>query len=55
MNVEFFVENVKYYCNDKGVSPSRACIESGAGKMLMDNVKCGVFRQLTVSSSWPST
>lgn len=41
MNVEFFVENVKSYCRSKGVSPSRACIESGAGKTLMDNVKRG--------------
>lgn len=41
MNVEFFVENVKSYCRAKGVSPSRACIESGAGKTLMDNVKRG--------------
>lgn len=41
MNVDFFVENVKSYCRVKGVSPSRACIESGAGKSLMDNVKRG--------------
>ena len=41
MNVEFFVENVKFHCRAKGVSPSRACIESGAGKTLMDNVKRG--------------
>ena len=41
MNVEFFVENVQFHCRAKGVSPSRACIESGAGKTLMDNVKRG--------------
>ena len=41
MNVEFFVFNVKFHCRAKGVSPSRACIESGAGKTLMDNVKRG--------------
>lgn len=41
MNVDFFVENVKSYCRVKGVSPSKACIESGAGKSLLDNVKRG--------------
>lgn len=41
MNVEIFVENVKSHCLAKGVSLSKACIESGAGKTLMDNVKRG--------------
>lgn len=41
MNVDIFVENVKSYCLAKGVSLSKACIESGAGKTLMDNVKRG--------------
>lgn len=41
MNVDFFVKNVKYYCRAKGLSPSRACIESGAGKSLVDNIKRG--------------
>lgn len=35
MNIENFVQNVKYYCAIKGVKPTVACIESGAGKDLL--------------------
>lgn len=35
MNVELFVENVNKYCARKGVKPTVACEESGAGKNLM--------------------
>lgn len=41
MNKEIFVENVKARCAIKGVSPSAACRESGAGKSLLDNIKRG--------------
>lgn len=35
MNKELFVQNVKVYCALKGVKPTTACIESGAGKDLL--------------------
>lgn len=35
MNKELFVQNVKIYCALKGVKPTTACIESGAGKDLL--------------------
>ncbi len=35
MNIEIFVQNVKYYCAIKGVKPTVACAESGAGKDLL--------------------
>lgn len=41
MDIDFFVQNVKLRCRMKGVSPSRACMESGAGRSLLDNVKRG--------------
>lgn len=41
MNIEFFVQKVKSRCQMMGISPSKACIESGAGKTLLDNVKRG--------------
>lgn len=36
-----FVENVKKYCTIKGVAPTVACKESGAGKDLIPNIKKG--------------
>lgn len=41
MDIDFFVKNVQSFCQRKGVSISKACQESGAGKTLMDNVKRG--------------
>lgn len=41
MNIDTFVHNVKKYCQVMGISPSKACSESGAGKTLLDNVKRG--------------
>ncbi len=41
MNVDFFVQNVKAHCRIMGISPSRACRDSGAGETLLDNVKRG--------------
>lgn len=35
MNAELFEANVKKYCALKGVSPTVACAESGAGKNLL--------------------
>ena len=35
MEKEIFVENVKRYCAQKGVTPTVACAESGAGKDLL--------------------
>lgn len=38
MNIEIFVQNVKYYCALKGVKPTVACEESGAGKNLLSQM-----------------
>lgn len=38
MNIEVFVQNVKYYCALKGVKPTVACEESGAGKNLLSQM-----------------
>lgn len=46
MDKEIFVQNVKYYCALKGVKPTVACAESGAGKNLLG--------QLTGRGSFPS-
>ncbi len=35
MQFDVFVQNVKYYCELKGVKPTVACAESGAGKDLL--------------------
>lgn len=35
MNKDAFVQNVKKYCEIKGVKPTVACDESGAGKNLL--------------------
>lgn len=38
MDKELFVQNVKRYCDLKGVKPTIACAESGAGKNLVSEV-----------------
>ena len=38
MDTEVFVLNVKAYCALKGVMPTIACAESGAGKSLISEV-----------------
>lgn len=38
MNIETFVQNVKDYCAKKGVKPTVACAESGAGKDMISNL-----------------
>ena len=42
MDKERFVQNVKKYCAIKGVAPTVACRESGAGKSLMSQVAQGI-------------
>jgi len=41
LDTSLFVQNVKKYCELKGVAPTIACKESGAGKDLLPNVKKG--------------
>ena len=41
MNGALFVQNVKICCERKGVKPTVACRESGAGERLLENVKRG--------------
>ena len=41
MNITKFVQNVKFWCERKGVRPTVACRESGAGERLLENVKRG--------------
>lgn len=38
MQPEIFVQNVKKYCDRRGIKPTIACAESGAGKSLMSEV-----------------
>ena len=38
MDIELFVQNVKAYCASKGVKPTIACEESGAGKSLLSRL-----------------
>lgn len=46
MDIDLFVQNVKMYCKLRGVKPTIACEESGAGKSLIS--------QLTTRGSFPS-
>lgn len=41
MDAELFIENVKTFCRRKGVSPTAACVASGAGRNLLTNLKKG--------------
>lgn len=41
MNLDLFVQKVKYFCNAKNVKPTVACRESGAGERLLENLKRG--------------
>ena len=38
MQIDVFVQNVKKYCELKGVKPTVACAESGAGKSLLSEI-----------------
>ena len=42
MDANVFVQNVKKYCAIKGVAPTVACRESGAGESLMSQVAQGI-------------
>ena len=39
MNAKDFVQNIKYYCEQKGVKPTVACKDSGAGKDLINQIE----------------
>lgn len=39
MDALLFVENIKKYCAQKGVKPTVACKESGAGKDLINQIE----------------
>lgn len=41
MDIELFVESVKFYCVRRNVKPTVACRESGAGASFLDNVRRG--------------
>lgn len=41
MDMEIFVQNVKFYCSLMGVKPTTACRKSGAGERFLENVKRG--------------
>ena len=41
MNVEVFVQNIKYYCAKKGVKPTNACKESGVGASFISDINRG--------------
>lgn len=39
MDKEIFVQNVKHFCDLRGVKPTIACKESGAGKDLINQIE----------------
>lgn len=39
MDVQIFVQNIKELCKKKGVKPTIACEESGAGKNLLNHIE----------------
>lgn len=39
MDKDKFVQTVKFYCEKKGVKPTNACRDSGAGKSLIDQLE----------------
>ena len=41
MDKEIFVENVKKYCELKGVKPTVACRESGVGTSFLPDIRRG--------------
>ena len=41
MNVDFFVQNVKQLCEERGISPTAACKESGVGTSFIPDIKRG--------------
>lgn len=41
MEKEIFVQNVKYFCEKKGVKPTNACKESGVGGSFLSDINRG--------------
>lgn len=41
MSVERLVQNIKFFCTSRGITPTAACEASGAGRNFMDNLKKG--------------
>lgn len=39
MDKEKFVQNIKIFCEKRGIKPTVACRESGAGKSLIDQIE----------------
>lgn len=39
MDKQFFVQNVKMYCQLRGVKPTVACRESGVGSSFINNIE----------------
>ena len=46
MDAQIFVQNIKYYCNIKGVKPTVACRESGVGSSFFNNLVLGQSRSV---------
>lgn len=43
MDKDVFVQNVKFWCEQRSVAPTVACKESGAGRDLLVNLQRGSF------------
>ena len=41
MDRQLFVQNIKLYCQLRGIKPTVACRESGAGPNLVNNIEAG--------------
>ena len=41
MDAMLFVQNIKYYCNLRGIKPTVACRESGVGSSFINNLERG--------------
>lgn len=41
MEKDIFVQNIIKYCDERGIKPTVACRESGAGVALLQNLKRG--------------
>ena len=39
MDKTLFVQNIKFYCERKGVKPTNACRDSGAGASFISNIE----------------
>jgi len=39
LNVNVFVQNIKLFCKNKGIKPTIACEQSGAGKNLLNHIE----------------